>query len=125
MPKTKPRPERAGVFFRGQGVTKLQDGERHAAVRLFQRYGMVLTEDLKTYIAREIGRALKQRKRRFKKERPSNERARPAKAFYLSTNKSDPRNAKWRVEVDGVHLIVVYDSTSKVIVTFLPRGEAR
>lgn len=106
-------------------MAKLLDGERHAGVRLEQRYGLTLTEELKVYIVREIERAIKHQKKRGRKERPIRERGREPRAFLLARTTGDPRNSKWQVDYEGHRLCLVYDMNAKLIVTFLPQRSTK
>jgi hypothetical protein len=97
---------------------ELDAGERHAAHRCQERYGVPLTDGLKHTIVREIRRAMRAFKAQRRSKYPSDPGMLPAiqRAGRMG---ADGRN-RWTVDVDGAQYHVIYDATDRIIVTFLP-----
>ncbi|WPZ36736.1 hypothetical protein T8K17_11380 [Thalassobaculum sp. OXR-137] len=101
---------------------KLHAGEAHAEARLWERYGLPFTAELKAEIVREIKRA--NRAHRNQNDRKSERRAsklpRPPRAILLNARRE--RHQKWKVDTSRGVLLVIYDRVDCLIVTFLPRN---
>ena len=108
--------------MRERWMTKLHDGEAHAAFRLKERYGLTFTLGLKAEITREIKRAsreIRERTQHKRKPRRARERGREVAAFLI-TGYQRPRTQHWLVSTSQGRLWLVYDAVDHLVVTFLP-----